>query len=208
MRQFIRHPIDIPLVFKAIDQDGEQVVHTRNLSNCGLCFSAPECLPINSIVQISIPTIKPEAVLRARVIWCLRKNKHVDIGVEFFDHKESHRARMVEQVCHIKQYKKKIKRQEGRELSDKEAAAEWTDKMRRPFDDTDDLDPIWRSECLWAVSHHLIKTEKGPGLFLHESRIDAPDRLAREIIGRFRKTPPKRPKDAISFDGDTRSPLE
>jgi hypothetical protein len=133
MREFIRHPIDIPLIFKLIDQKSEQVVQTKNLSNCGLCFSAPECLEINSVVQISIPSIKPDMNLRARVIWCLRKNKHVDIGVEFLNQKESHRARMVEQVCHIKQYKKKIERQEGRQLSDKEAATEWISKYAHQF---------------------------------------------------------------------------
>ena len=89
-----------------------------------------------------------------------------------------------------------------------QATPAWTDNMWRPPDDTDPPDAACRSECLWAVSHHLIKKDKASGLFLHESQIGNAPELAGKIIGRFRKTPSKSPQDAISIDGDADARLK
>ena len=47
------------------------------------------------------------------------------------------RARMVEQVCHIEQYKHQVLKKEGRKLSGEEAALEWIQKYAPQFPGSD-----------------------------------------------------------------------
>ena len=47
------------------------------------------------------------------------------------------RARMVEQVCHIEQYRHEILKNEGRKLSSEAAALEWIQKYAPLFPGSD-----------------------------------------------------------------------
>ena len=71
------------------------------------------------------------------------------------------------------------------------AAIEWTDKMRHHTGDIDATSAVECSECLWLVSHFLVKGDEAPGLFLHESQLSTPYELAEKIRSRFGK--PSRP---------------
>ncbi len=46
-------------------------------------------------------------------------------------------ARMVEQICHIEQYKNEILKAEGRQLDSKQAALEWIQKFASEFPNPD-----------------------------------------------------------------------
>ena len=59
----------------------------------------------------------------------------IDLGVEFLDRRDAFRARMVEQVCHIENYRKTVYHTEGRVLAGKEAALEWIGKYAAHFPD-------------------------------------------------------------------------
>ena len=43
---------------------------------------------------------------------------------------------MVEQICHIEQYRREVLKKEGRRLSSEEAASEWIVKYASDFPDT------------------------------------------------------------------------
>jgi hypothetical protein len=53
--------------------------------------------------------------------------------VTFLDAEVAFLARMVEQVCHIEDYRQSVSRIEGRQLSAEEAATEWIDRYARDF---------------------------------------------------------------------------
>ena len=88
------------------------------------------------------------------------------------------------------------------------AAEQWTDKTRQRDAGTVDADPIWGSECIWLVSHFLVKGDRAPGLFVHESELAEPAELARKVTERFGKTLQKRCSESGSVDPLLAAPLE
>jgi hypothetical protein len=72
---------------------------------------------------------------KARVVWCSACEGGFELGVEFLAAEDAFRARMVEQVCYIEQYKKMVYQTEGRLLTAEEAAMEWIGKYASQFPD-------------------------------------------------------------------------
>ncbi|WP_158227108.1 PilZ domain-containing protein [Mangrovitalea sediminis] len=122
-RAFIRHPVDIPIEVRR--QRGRQSRHgLRNLSAGGLAFSSNRPLTVDEdvVVRIHIPDLLK---IKGRVVWCEPNGTHYEVGLAFTSPAEAYKVRMVEQICRIEQYRRDVLRQEGRELSSEEAAAEW-----------------------------------------------------------------------------------
>ncbi|MBI3479474.1 MAG: PilZ domain-containing protein [Nitrosomonadales bacterium] len=138
MRQFIRHPADIPIEAKAVGQQPHATHHAFNLSVGGLAFRCDSQFMPGDVVAIRIPLVRPPFEAEARVAWCRARNGRPELGVEFLDQDDAYMARMVEQVCHIENYKQKIFQTEGRLLSPDEAAREWINKYAARFPDAED----------------------------------------------------------------------
>jgi hypothetical protein len=141
-REYIRHPSDIPLQYTLIDKLAHHTKSTHNVSLGGLSFSAHEDLKINSWLTITITVNKNEFQVEAQVRWCSANNNLspessvsalFDVGVQFSDSLDAFTIRMVEQICHIEHYKKAVLKEQGRELSNDEAAAEWIEKFAPKF---------------------------------------------------------------------------
>ncbi|MEX1183750.1 MAG: PilZ domain-containing protein [Gemmatimonadota bacterium] len=149
-RRFIRHTVDVPLEVHP-DFDGssnpaaaaataatataKQLAAKRgvNVSTGGLAFIVEECLTNGDIVRIRIPTVRPPFEARARVVWCRNEGDAFLAGVEFLDAADAFRARMVEQVCAVEQYRQKVREEEGRSMTPQEAATEWIEKYAGSF---------------------------------------------------------------------------
>jgi PilZ domain len=133
MRQFIRHPSDIPI---EVGAQGLLAPATRHLSDIGLgglafcCDSALEC---GMVVEIRIPFVLPPFEMNGRVAWCRARGTIFELGVEFLAQDDAFRARMVEQVCYIENYRMAVFLAEGRVLSSEEAAIEWIRKFASDF---------------------------------------------------------------------------
>jgi c-di-GMP-binding flagellar brake protein YcgR len=136
MRQFIRHPTEIPIQIRRDRRRQAAAPSMRNISLGGLAFQSQSNLEPGSIVLLRIPFVRPQFSTRARVVWCSAANGAFEVGVEFLDVEDAYRGRMVEQVCHIEQYRLEVLKQEGRRLSSEEAAAEWIAKYASQFPDT------------------------------------------------------------------------
>lgn len=132
-RRFIRHTLDVPL---EVQQDGVGPPATQqgvNVSSGGLAFLFDAC-PVNGdIVRIRIPTVTPPFEARARVVWCRPEDDRFLVGVEFLDAADAFRARMVEQVCAVEQYREKVLEEEGRRLTSQQAAEEWIGRYAGRF---------------------------------------------------------------------------
>jgi len=138
-RAFIRHPAGIPIDYSLTD---EPVYHHDSVSNVsigGLCFSATHPIEKDQWLHLHIPINSEHFEIDAQVKWCHGDHSnHYEIGVQFCNYSQAFSARMVEQVCHIEQYKTYVLATQGRVLSHDQAAAEWIEKYAEGFPDTTD----------------------------------------------------------------------
>lgn len=131
MRKYIRHPSDIPIEFTIVDaQDGE-AQSLQNISRGGLSFASSRPVKKGVLVTITIPGRDIEA--HGQVVWCRKSAGKYDVGVSFVNKGDAYSMRMVEQICHIEQYRQQVKQFEGRDLSGAEAADEWIERYAETF---------------------------------------------------------------------------
>jgi len=134
MRSFIRHPSDIPIEYQA-DEGSGGMAHERlnDVSTGGLSFSSAHDMSPGTPITIRISAVEPGFQARAQVVWCRREGGGFLIGVAFTEADDLFRMRMVEQLCHIEQYKAQVLANEGRNLDGEEAAREWIGKFAHGF---------------------------------------------------------------------------
>ena len=133
-RQFIRHTVNVPLEVKLLPGTAPRAKQVLNVSEGGLAFAAVECLPIDSIIELRIPTVEPPFEAKARVAWCREENGAYLVGVQFLDRNDAFQSRMVQQVCSIESYRQE-EMQKGRTLDSQQAAADWIVKYAGRFPD-------------------------------------------------------------------------
>ncbi|MGB8434495.1 MAG: PilZ domain-containing protein [Burkholderiales bacterium] len=136
MRQFIRHPTEIPIQIRRERRRAAAAPPLRNVSLGGLAFQSQTVLEPGSVVLLRIPSVRPQFSTRARVVWCSEADGAFEVGVEFLDVEDAYRGRLVEQVCHIEQYRREVLKSEGRQLTSEEAAAEWIARFASEFPGT------------------------------------------------------------------------
>jgi hypothetical protein len=132
MRSFIRHPTDMPIEI-LLDEQAAASDALRNVSRSGLCFRYPTAVAKGGVIRVRIAIAAPAFEARCRVIWCQPEGDAFQVGVEFLDRDDLFRARMVEQICHIEQYRQEVREHDGRTLSGHEAALEWIEKYAPSF---------------------------------------------------------------------------
>lgn len=138
MRKYIRHPSDVPIIYDLVDVVADHKEYLKNISIGGLCFRSNRYIEKDAIVAIKIPLVHPVFRGKGMVSWCREENGDYEIGVQFLDEDTGFRARMVEQVCYIEQYKREVFQKEGRELNGEDAAVEWIRKYARDFPGTEE----------------------------------------------------------------------
>lgn len=133
MRQYLRHPTDIPLRYNLTGQRAEKREALRDIGRGGLCFRAHDPIQPGTVLHLAIPLQGPPFEAHATVVWCSRVQGGHDIGVRFEDHETEYVVRIVEQACHIEHYKRTVLKKEGRRLSGEEAATEWIERHAADF---------------------------------------------------------------------------
>ncbi len=137
MRQFMRHPATITIEITAGSELDHASRHSRNVGLGGLAFQSDRPLARGVVIDLRIPVVRPAFETKARVVWCRATEEGYDMGVEFLDPNDAFRARMVEQICHIEDYRNGVYRSQGRELTAEEAAMEWIGKYASQFPESD-----------------------------------------------------------------------
>ena len=133
MREYIRHPSEIPIEYIVAEPSAPRAEYMSNVSLGGLSFRAFSAVPVGKTISIFIPLVLPRFEAHGRVVWCRDIDDGYEVGVQFIDMDEAFRARMVEQICHIEAYRNKVQMAEGRRLSSEEAATEWIRKYAGEF---------------------------------------------------------------------------
>jgi hypothetical protein len=133
MREYIRHPSDIPIKYHIQGLDAGHIDALKNISNGGLSFRSTVEIKENTPIIINIPVIKPGFRVRGVVVWCHHIDGTYDIGVRFLDKETEFRVRMIEQICYIESYRREVMLNEGRRLTSEQAALEWIEKFAQDF---------------------------------------------------------------------------
>ena len=140
IRSFIRHPSDVPIDFQLEELVTDNTDYLKNVSQGGLAFHSKRKCELGTTIRIKIPLVSPVFQAIGKVTWCHPIDDHFEIGIQFLDDNDTFRARMVEQICHIEQYKREVFEKEGRKLSGEEAASEWIEQFATEFPGADESD--------------------------------------------------------------------
>lgn len=132
-RRFIRHTADVPIEVRTVRGRESRRQPAINISEGGLSFVSEENIPVGSTIEIRIDAVDPPFEARARVVWAKAEEDGYCIGVQFLDAADAFRSRMVEQVCAIEQYRREVQEEEGRVMTQAEAAQEWITKFAGRF---------------------------------------------------------------------------
>ena len=115
MRHFMRHPASMPIEVSALHSELQALSHLCNVSIGGLAFEAAQEVEAGSIISLRIPCVVPVFESVAKVAWCRELDSGYELGVEFLDQDDAYRARMIEQVCHIEEYREQVRQTEQRD---------------------------------------------------------------------------------------------
>ena len=132
-RTFMRHPADMPIEIRSEIPTKVPNRRLKDVSMGGLSCTSSWPLLVDTIVNISIPITKPPFQIQGRVVWCVRHDSAFDLGIQFMAEDDAFAARMVEQICHIENYRVAVLREEGRTIDSETAAAEWIRKFAHGF---------------------------------------------------------------------------
>ncbi len=133
MRQFIRHPVSIPIEIDKSSRLKNGALHALNIGYGGLAFRCQHTIKLGTVIKIKISCIQPAFEADAKVMWCCKQEDGAEIGVEFLNSDDAFMARMVEQICYIETYKNEVNLKENRTLTTEEAAVEWINKYAANF---------------------------------------------------------------------------
>ena len=123
----------MPLDFQAISSDISYSENLHNVSAGGLCFNSAVSLDKGTSLKVNIPNLRNTFEENCTVMWCKNNNENFQVGVQFKDEQTVFRMRMVEQVCHIEDYRQEVFLTERRELSAEDASQEWIEKYANRF---------------------------------------------------------------------------
>lgn len=85
------------------------------------------------MIEIRVPRLADSIALSGRVARCEPHGAEWLIGVAFDNREEVFRMRMVQQICHIEDYRARVMQDEGRDISSDVAAQEWVARHASHF---------------------------------------------------------------------------
>lgn len=139
-RRFIRHPMCFPLKYQIIKEDVnegplEEYSTTTDVSRTGLSFSAKYPAKPDSLILIRMPFQDKIFNVRAKVVYCNKtpEVKLYSIGVCFQEYKDAFKAKLIEQMYLISEYRDIRSMQLGKEISLQEASKEWIRRYSERF---------------------------------------------------------------------------
>lgn len=131
-RQFIRHPVDVPIQISPEHLESGENVLMDDISGGGLAVQTEVFFKEGTRLKVCIPQISTPFEEIGVVCWHRDLNGQYEIGIRFLDECSTLRMRMVEQICQIKHYRKQLMA-EGNSVSFEDAAKEWINKYAEDF---------------------------------------------------------------------------
>lgn len=133
-QSYIRHPNDIPAQISLCSETPISTNTASHSGHIGISLSTDTFYAIGTALEITITINDPAFKAAGHVAWCIpEKNNQFRTGLVFDDPATAYAVRMIEQICHIEQYRREIKKTEGRFLSREDAAHEWIVRFAKDF---------------------------------------------------------------------------
>jgi hypothetical protein len=139
-RRFIRHPLSIPISYKVIRKlSGPEVMSvpgtTANVSMGGLLFSTRHPIKVGSLITIKMPFGDKVFNVKSKVVHCAKspEAKLYNVGSSFYQLHDAFKAKLVEQIYLIAEYRDLRSIQLGREVSLEQASREWIKRYAARF---------------------------------------------------------------------------
>lgn len=134
MRTAVRYSTFIPIDVE-VDESGLFLtkLSIANLSCGGLGFRSRRPIFNGTALTLTFGDSWPDYIIRGEVAWCRARGGQYEIGVCFGHASEAFKARMLAQLGQIERYRVNVRNNEGRELSQDEAAREWIELYAEPF---------------------------------------------------------------------------
>ncbi len=129
---FIHHPSAFPLSCKRLWFHREKNQFSRNEKTIGLCFRSEKYMKPGIKIEISIPLRGEVQNFRGKIVLVRNMDDHFEIGM-WLKPADVHRARVVEQICHIETYLRTKRHQDGPFVADERVAEEWVNKYAAAF---------------------------------------------------------------------------
>lgn len=130
-RHYIRHPSTIPISFNVTHEEGETQV--KDVGEGGLCFVCQSPIATGEHIHLIISCLQPNFDADGVVRWCKQEGNNYLVGVAFQESLVAYSVRMIEQICHIENYRKLVKKEQGIKLSSEQAAKQWIKKYAHTF---------------------------------------------------------------------------
>jgi len=138
-RHFIRHSISYPLECEVIADEKKQNERTKtgNISEGGLLFLSVFEIPVNAKVVLKLPFKDKIYTIRAKVVHVKKDDDSTlySVGVCFYDLSEAFKAKLIEQLYLIDEYRHLRSIELGYEISFEEASKDWIRKYSKHFSD-------------------------------------------------------------------------
>ena len=136
-RQFFRHPTSIPVECRVEEHSAFAAHEIRDVSHGGIAFVSDRPYELGDIVELRYPSLSHPEVVRGMIVWTVAvegdcSDAYIN-GLSFSDASAHFHGRIVEQICHIEDYRRKQLEKHGREITSREAAAEWIAKNAADF---------------------------------------------------------------------------
>lgn len=132
-RTSLRHPGCLPIRYRRSTTAEERISRLKDVGLGGIGFCCQERLTGGLLVEITVPELAGCHRLPATVLWCHDEGACFRAGARFEGCVDPFLARMLEQICHIEAYHRRMQEKTGQELSIERAALEWIDRFAARF---------------------------------------------------------------------------
>lgn len=138
-RKFYRHPLHVPIRLDLSGEPAAGSTESSDVSLGGLSFVWPDRLSKGAKLDVTISVKEKLFRIRSRVVYC--RDSHGDgrfrTGVRFVDYPSAFLAKLAEEAIEILEYRKRLARETGRDVSEEEAARLWINRYGATFPDPD-----------------------------------------------------------------------
>ena len=139
-RQSERHVVELPIKYRVLDepsknQPGIGPSRTKNICDGGLLFLASEHFETGALLELTVPIKNQIFVIQGRVAHIDRdpNGEFYKVGIQFPRADHVFKLKLAEQLGQIHQYQQTLSQQEGRIVSEEEAARRWIDENSGMF---------------------------------------------------------------------------
>lgn len=132
-RMSLRHPGGLSVRYQLPAVGQECVGKLKNLGLGGLGLYCHEPLLPGLSVEVSIGILDASVSFPTMVLWCQGREPLFEAGARFARSVDPFRARMLEQICYIEAYRRRIRETTGQAPSTNGAALDWIRKFAARF---------------------------------------------------------------------------